>query len=86
MNDETKRRLVKIHSMKNKIKHPEFYRARVSCRVGADAIDRGTPVEGRDPMEYAIYNMLRAVEEIAAGLEKMEDRYEQRPDISGNTI
>jgi len=47
-----------------------YYRARLSCKVGKDAIDRGACPEGRVPLEYAIYNLLCAIEDIAEGLEK----------------
>jgi hypothetical protein len=56
--------------MKNK--HPEtelewcIYRCVLSCKIGRDALDgKSDPPAGRTPTEYAIYNLLHAVEELA---------------------
>lgn len=56
--------------MKNKketkIKSPRLYRAMLSCRIGCDVIDGKTiPPDGASRLEYAMYNLLSAVEDIA---------------------
>ena len=48
------------------VRHPGLYRAKLSCKIGRDAIEGKTqPPCGTTPTEYAIYNLLHAVEEIA---------------------
>ncbi len=47
-------------------RHPNLYRAILSCKIGRDAIERtARPPDGLSPTEYALYNLLHAVEEIA---------------------
>jgi hypothetical protein len=46
--------------------HMGLYRAIMSCRLGCDALDGkiNTPI-GVSQTEWAVYNMLKAVEELA---------------------
>jgi len=57
-------------------RHPGLYRAQLSCKVGRDALEgKTTPPDGVTPMEWAMFNMLHAVEEIATAMmpnEKVE--------------
>ena len=42
------------------------YRCQLSCKIGRDAIEGKTkPPGGCTPMEYAIFNLLHAVEELS---------------------
>jgi hypothetical protein len=51
------------------VRHPGLYRAKLSCRIGRDAIEGKTPLpEGCTPIEYALFNLLHAIEEIADAL------------------
>jgi hypothetical protein len=51
------------------VRHAGLYRAKLSCRIGRDALDgKSQPPEFVTPAEYAIYNMLHAIEEIADAL------------------
>lgn len=49
--------------------HPGLYRATLSCRIGCAAIE-GTsePPSGVRPSDYALFNLIKAVEEIAVAL------------------
>ena len=59
---------------KKVIAHPGLYRAVLSCKIGRDAIEgKSVPPEGASAMEYAMYNLLHAVEEIA---NEMMTKYE----------
>lgn len=52
-----------------------LYRARLSCKIGCDALDYGGAKKlppGMSPLEYAVYNLLQAVDEIAAHLQQRE--------------
>ena len=53
--------------------NPALYRAITSCRVGRDALD-GTfpPPQMATPTEYALYNLLHAIEDIATALAEKE--------------
>jgi len=55
--------------------NPALCRAIISCRVGRDAMD-GTlpPPQMATPTEYALYNLLHAIEDIATALAEMELR------------
>ena len=54
--------------------HPGLYRAQLSCRIGRDALNGEiTTPEGTSAVEYAIFNLLHAVEEIAT---EMLSKYE----------
>jgi hypothetical protein len=47
-------------------RHPGLYRAKLTCRVGRDALDRGGSKScPYPPVEYALFCLLHAVEEIA---------------------
>jgi len=49
--------------------HPGLYRAQLSCRIGRDALEGKTkPPCGTTPTEYALYNLLHAVDEIATAM------------------
>ena len=46
-----------------------LYRAELSCKVGRDAMEIGSRLpDGVTPTEWAVYNLLRAVEHIATAL------------------
>jgi hypothetical protein len=50
---------------------PELYRAGLSCRIGRDIIaGEVKPPNGLSVIEYAIFNLLHAVEDIALSMEK----------------
>ena len=54
-------------------RHPGLYRAQLSCKVGRDALEgKTTPPDGVTPMEWAMFNMLHAVEEIATAMMQNE--------------
>ena len=62
-------------SKKDFERSPELYRARMSCRIGRDALDGkvdGIPV-GIPALEYAMYNLLHAVEDMAAAMMPKEN-------------
>ena len=50
---------------------PELYRAVLSCRIGRDVLEgtKTCPV-GTSQTEYALFNLLHAVEDIAEHLAK----------------
>lgn len=53
--------------------HVELYRAELSCKIGKDAInskDQALYPYKVSAMEYAMYNLLSAVEDIAKFLAK----------------
>jgi hypothetical protein len=57
--------------MKKPAKEFTLYRARLSCKAGRNAIEgKITPPCGLSPIEWAIYNLLHAVEDIARAMEK----------------
>jgi hypothetical protein len=42
------------------------YRCQLSCKIGRDALDGKTqPPAGCSPLEYAVFNLLHAVEELS---------------------
>jgi hypothetical protein len=42
------------------------YRCQLSCKIGRDALEGKTqPPNGWSPLEYAVYNLFRAVEELS---------------------
>jgi hypothetical protein len=44
------------------------YRCKLSCKIGRDAIEgKGVP-EGCSPMEYAMFNLLHAIEELSKSI------------------
>jgi hypothetical protein len=59
------------HPSKSQPAHWGLYRAGASCRIGRDALDDRIKVPfGVSKIEYALYNLLHAVEELAK--ERME--------------
>lgn len=50
-------------------RHPGLYRAKLSCQIGRDVLEGKirAPV-GVQPMEWAMFNLLYAVEEIATAM------------------
>jgi hypothetical protein len=49
--------------------NPAMYRAQLSCKVGRDVLDGKTkPPNGVTQMEYALFFLLHAVDEIAGEL------------------
>ena len=51
------------------VRHPGLYRAQLSCKLGRDAIEgKTTPPDGVTPMDWAMFNLLHAVEEIATAM------------------
>ena len=51
-------------------KYPELYRATLSCKIGRDAIERKNVPDGTSAQDYAIFNLLHAIEDIAKHLMK----------------
>lgn len=47
-----------------------LYRARLSCRIGRDALEGKNVPPSINPTEYALYNLLHAVEEMATAMEE----------------
>jgi protein involved in temperature-dependent protein secretion len=61
--------------MKKPAKEFTLYRARLSCKVGRNAVEgKITPPCGLSPLEWAIYNLLHAVEDIAGAMEKRDEK------------
>jgi len=51
------------------VRHPGLYRAQLFCMLGRDALEGTTkPPCDATPTEYALYNLLHAVEEIATAM------------------
>jgi len=51
--------------------NPELYRAELLCRIGQRAIEfRKSPIPGVEPGEWALFNLLSAVEDIVKHLAK----------------
>jgi hypothetical protein len=50
--------------------HSEWaaYRCALSCKIGRDAIERKGLPDGLTPTEYALYNLLHAVEDLAKAI------------------
>lgn len=56
--------------MSKEIKHPGLYRARLACMCGRDVLDgKRPPPDNVQPMEWAMFNLLHAVEEIVSAME-----------------
>jgi len=65
------------------VRHPGLYRAQLSCRIGRDALEGKTkPPCGTTPTEYALYNLLHALEEIATA---MMPNASGQPRLAGTT-
>ena len=57
-----------------------LHRAKLSCRIGRDALDGvSTLPHGVTASEYAIYNMLHAIEDIAKAMETQNSKQEMDP-------
>ena len=57
------------------IKNPNLYRAQLACKVGRDALEGKTiPPHGTSPVEWAIYNLLHAIEDIAKEMEAQSSK------------
>jgi hypothetical protein len=55
-----------------------LYRAQLSCTVGRMALEGDTKIpEGITRLEYAVFNLLHAVEEIAKALEIKDETDQQ---------
>ena len=51
------------------VRHPGLYRAQLLCTIGRDTMEgKTTPPDGVTPMEWAMFNLLHAVEEIATAM------------------
>jgi len=47
-----------------------LYRCALSCKIGRDALDAGrSPVEGTPLVDWVLFNLLHAVEEIGKAME-----------------
>ena len=56
---------------KKTVKHSDLYRAQLSCMIARDVIERKTiPPDGVTAVEWALYNMCHAIEDIALYLGK----------------
>lgn len=63
------------------IRHPGLYRAQLSCRVGRDVLEGKTQCpNGVQPMEWAMFNLLHAVEEIATAMLPNAEGVRRTPD------
>jgi hypothetical protein len=52
-------------------KNMAAYRARLSCKIGMDVIGGVIkPPAGTSVFEYALYNLLRAIEDVALAIEE----------------
>ena len=50
------------------------YRCQLSCKIGRDALEGKTqPPAGCSPLEYAVFNLLHAVEELSRQIDKLSD-------------
>ena len=50
-------------------RHPGLYRAQLSCKIGRDALEgKTTPPDGILPIEWALFSLLHAVEDIAKAM------------------
>lgn len=51
------------------VRHPGLYRAKLACKIARDIIDGSTPAPPDvSRMEWAMFNLLHAVEEIATAM------------------
>jgi hypothetical protein len=64
---------VRTKTIKAERKHFGLYRAILSCKVASDALDHTAKCPPNvTPQEYAIYNLIQAVREIAEHLHDKE--------------
>lgn len=57
--------------MKPKPKNIELYRMKLNCQIGRDALEGKTrPLNGCSQIEYAMYCLLHAIEDLGAYLER----------------
>lgn len=50
-------------------RHPGLFRAQLSCKIGRNVLEgKGDCPNNVQPMEWAMYNLLQATEEIAKAL------------------
>lgn len=57
--------------MKPKPKNIELYRLKLSCQIGRDAINGSSKLPpNTSAVEYAIFNLLHAIEDLGAYLER----------------
>ena len=50
-------------------RHPGLYRAQLSCKIGRDVLEgKSETPDGVQPIEWAMFNLLHAVEEIAKAM------------------
>lgn len=57
----------------SKIKNPELYRCKLSCQLGKDVLNGKTdPPLRTSETQYALYNLLSAIEDLALFLERKE--------------
>ena len=69
MNKATKRKRGAAVGSSDLVRHPGLYRAKLSCKIGRDALEGKTdPPGGTTAIEYALYNLLHAVEDIATAM------------------
>jgi hypothetical protein len=62
-----------------KIKNCELYRAELYCDIGEGVIDNKTqPPLGTTREEYALYNLILAVREIARHLDRQQDKKKRK--------
>jgi|JI9StandDraft_1071089.scaffolds.fasta_scaffold155178_2 hypothetical protein len=52
------------------------HRAKLACKIGRDALDRVTPdlPDGVTAEQWALYNVLMALEDIATAIERLETK------------
>jgi hypothetical protein len=51
------------------VRHPGLYLAQLSCKIGRDVLEgKAAAPDGVQPIEWAMFNLLCAVEEIATAM------------------
>lgn len=64
----TKKRAM-IRPVDGLVRHPGLYRAQLSCKIGRDVLEGKTRCpDGVQPIEWAVSNLLHAVDEIATAM------------------
>ena len=65
----TARKRAIVRPVDGLVRHPGLYRAQLSCKIGRDVLEGKTQCpDGVHPMEWAVFNLLHAVEEIATAM------------------